>query len=55
MTVRRNSISRVGVLRRYGDFLPVTNKTPLLSLGEGDTPLVRSKVLEKRTGAGEVG
>ena len=54
MTVRSNSTSRVGVLRRYGDFLPVTNKTPLLSLGEGDTPLVRSKVLEKRTGAGEV-
>lgn len=53
-TVTHNSISRVGVLRRYGAFLPVTNKTPLLSLGEGDTPLVRSKSLENRTGAGEV-
>ncbi len=49
-----HSPARVGVLRRYTDFLPVTADTPLISLGEGDTPLVRSPSLEKRTGAGEV-
>ena len=30
-----------GVLRRYRELLPVTDETPLISLGEGDTPLVR--------------
>lgn len=49
-----DSPARVGVLRRYAELLPVTADTPLLSLGEGDTPLVRSPSLEMRTGAGEV-
>jgi len=43
-----------GVLNRYRDFLPVTPGTPLLTLGEGDTPLVRSRVLEKELGCGEL-
>lgn len=30
---------KAGVLVKYKDFLPVTSKTPLFSLGEGDTPL----------------
>ncbi len=43
-----------GVLARYRDFLPVTSKTPLFSLGEGDTPLVRCSQLEKEIGCGEL-
>jgi threonine synthase len=43
-----------GVLRRYRDFLPVTSTTPLITLGEGDTPLVRSRILEKELGCGEL-
>jgi len=43
-----------GVLVRYKDFLPITPKTPLFSLGEGDTPLVRCKALEKETGCAEL-
>ena len=43
-----------GVLNRYRDFLPVTPSTPLITLGEGDTPLVRSLVLEKELGCGEL-
>ncbi len=43
-----------GVLARYKDFLPLTSKTPLFSLGEGDTPLVRCPQLEKETGCGEL-
>jgi threonine synthase len=43
-----------GVLFRYKDFLPVTPKTPLFSLGEGDTPLIRCRQLEKETGCGEL-
>ena len=30
----------VGIIERYGKFLPVTEKTPNLSLNEGSTPLI---------------
>jgi len=43
-----------GVLAKYKDFLPLTSKTPVFSLGEGDTPLVRCSQLEKETGCGEL-
>ncbi len=43
-----------GVLFKYKDFLPVTPKTPRLSIGEGNTPLVRCRQLEKETGCGEL-
>ncbi len=39
-----------GVLERYKDYLPVTPKTPIITLGEGDTPLVRSRSIEKEFG-----
>ena len=39
-----------GVLQRYRDLLPVNESTPMISLGEGDTPLVRSVRLEKEIG-----
>ncbi len=43
-----------GVLFKYKDFRPVTPQTPRLSIGEGDTPLVRCRQLEKETGCGEL-
>jgi threonine synthase len=43
-----------GVLFRYRDFLPVTQATPMITLGEGSTPLVRSLYLEKELGCGEL-
>jgi threonine synthase len=43
---------RLGVLRRYRDYLPITEGTPLVCMGEGDTPLVRSQRLEARLGCG---
>ena len=43
-----------GVLIRYRAFLPITPNTPLITLGEGDTPLVRSRTLEKELGCGEL-
>jgi threonine synthase len=43
-----------GVLNRYRDLLPVTSATPMITLGEGDTPLVRSRALEKELGFGEL-
>jgi threonine synthase len=44
----------VGVLYKYRQFLPMTEDTPLLTLGEGDTPLVRSNRLGKELGCGEL-
>ena len=39
-----------GVLQRYRDFLPITAETPLITVGEGDTPLVRSRRIEQGLG-----
>lgn len=43
-----------GLLERYAEWLPITEATPRISLGEGGTPLVRAEALERRTGAAEV-
>lgn len=45
---------RHGLLTRYRDLLPITPATPIITLGEGDTPLVRSVYLEKELGCGEL-
>ena len=44
----------VGVIARYREYLPITDSTPLLSLAEGRTPMVRSHYIEKELGAGAV-
>jgi threonine synthase len=43
-----------GVLGRYRDRLPITSATPMLTLGEGSTPLVRSRNLVKQVGCEEL-
>ena len=45
---------KAGVLANYREFLPITSDTPLFSLGEGDTPLVRCSQLEKEISCGEL-
>ncbi|AWB85893.1 threonine synthase [Mycetocola zhujimingii] len=40
-----------GVLHEYADRLDVTAKTPIISLGEGGTPLIYASALSARTGA----
>ena len=40
-----------GVLREYADRLDVTEATPIVTLGEGGTPLIPAPALERRTGA----
>ena len=45
---------KTGVLYKYKDLLPITPKTPLFSLGEGDTPLVRCDSLAKEIGCAEL-
>ena len=39
-----------GVIARYRDFLPISESTPIVSLGEGDTPLIYCPQLSKRVG-----
>ena len=40
-----------GIIHRFWDRLPVSTDTPVISLEEGDTPLVRSARLSEFTGA----
>ncbi|NYE94815.1 threonine synthase [Psychromicrobium silvestre] len=39
-----------GVIREYADRLPVTEKTKIITLGEGGTPLVPARALSELTG-----
>lgn len=43
-------MKRQGVIERYREFLPVTEKTPIVSLMEGSTPLIFSENLTKMIG-----
>src|SRR6266705_5668858 len=43
---------RGGVIERYREFLPVSPATPIISLGEGNTPLIYSQRLSERVGRG---
>jgi len=39
-----------GVIGHYREFLPISAATPIISLGEGDTPLIYSPRLSERVG-----
>src|SRR5438046_4198389 len=41
-----------GVIERYREYLPVSASTPVVSLGEGNTPLIYCSQLSKRVGRG---
>src|SRR5512136_3266880 len=43
-----------GVLLHYKKYLPITRKTPIFSIGEGDTPLVKCDKLAKKYGCKEL-
>ena len=53
MTARTAAHPR-GVLHHWGEFLPLTAATPRISLGEGDTPLVRAEQLAALCGLDEL-
>ena len=42
---------RRGVIEEYREWLPVPAGAPVITLGEGGTPLVRSKALSELSGA----
>lgn len=41
-----------GVIERYREYLPFSDSTPIISLGEGNTPLIHCARLSKRVGRG---
>ncbi len=41
-----------GVIERYKEYLPVSEKTPVVTLNEGNTPLIHSRFLSEKIGAG---
>ncbi|MGD0795086.1 MAG: threonine synthase [Dehalococcoidales bacterium] len=41
-----------GVLLQYKKYLPITRKTPMFTIGEGDTPLVKCDRLARKYGCG---
>src|SRR5713226_6797793 len=41
-----------GVIDRYREYLPISDSTPVVSLGEGNSPLVCSAKLSARVGRG---
>jgi hypothetical protein len=43
-----------GVIREYFDRLDVDSSTPIITLGEGGTPLIESPALAKLVGADQV-
>ena len=43
-----------GVLERFKNHLPLTDKTPIFTLGEGDTPLVKSRSIGSIVGCDQL-
>src|SRR6266566_2749343 len=53
MNATRSKLKRGrGLIEQYREYLPVSESTPIVSLGEGDTPLIYSSRLSKRIGRG---
>ncbi len=44
-------MTRVPLIEKYRAFLSVTDSTPVISLGEGDTPLIPAPALSREVGA----
>ncbi|HJR46333.1 MAG TPA: threonine synthase [Actinomycetota bacterium] len=51
MKAEARSHARPGIIRRYFDHLPVGDATPIVTLHEGDTPLIRSEPLSREMDA----
>ena len=50
MTLKKVPVKKIGIIERYQEFLPVTDKTPIISLNEGNTPLILAESLPKAIG-----
>lgn len=45
-----SKISWKGIIEEYREFLPVSDKTPVITLKEGNTPLIKAVNLQKKAG-----
>lgn len=50
MTLKKVPVKKIGVIERYQEFLPVSERTPIISLNEGNTPLILAESLPKMLG-----
>ncbi|MBU3760173.1 MAG: threonine synthase [Candidatus Omnitrophica bacterium] len=50
MTTKKFAVKKIGVIERYQEFMPVTERTPIISLNEGNTPLILAEALPKELG-----
>lgn len=51
LTGPHNGRAWEGIIRRYAEFLPVSDATPIITLHEGNTPLLPAPRLSERVGA----
>lgn len=42
---KKFAVKKIGIIERYQEFLPVTEATPIISLNEGNTPLILAEAL----------
>ncbi len=47
---KKYAVKKIGIIERYQEFLPVTESTPIISLNEGNTPLILAEALPKELG-----
>ncbi|MDD5216686.1 MAG: threonine synthase [Candidatus Omnitrophica bacterium] len=47
---RKYAVKKIGIIERYQEFLPVTDATPIISLNEGNTPLILAEALPRKLG-----
>jgi threonine synthase len=48
--MEKYAVKKIGIIERYQEYLPVTDKTPIVSLNEGNTPLILAEALPKELG-----
>ncbi len=47
---KKYAVKKIGIIERYQEFLPVTENTPIISLNEGNTPLILAEALPRELG-----
>ncbi|OQA57767.1 MAG: Threonine synthase [Candidatus Omnitrophica bacterium ADurb.Bin277] len=46
----KHAVKKTGIIERFREYLPVTDKTPIVSLNEGNTPLIPAEALPAELG-----
>lgn len=54
MTTKKFAVKKIGIIERYQEFMPVTDRTPIISLNEGNTPLILAEALPKELGLKDI-